>query len=83
MIDVEKTNLLKNRVKQEKNNSLKSEEISQVSSNIDFLIRFLTKLLGFYGAQWVLLTHFHTQPFGFLQSVLIFITITSTLNFKK
>lgn len=83
MNDIEKTNLLKNRVQQEKNNSLKAEEISQVNNSIEFLINFVTTILGCYGAQWVLLTHFHRQPFGFLQSTLIFIAIISTLNYKK
>jgi len=85
MIDVEKTNLLKNRVKQEKINSEKNDpaQTTELSQNLQFLIAFITRILGFYGAQWVFLTHFHRVPFSFLESLLIFITFIALLNYKK
>jgi hypothetical protein len=82
MIDVEKTNQLKNRIQREKSESPEPNNNAALA-NIDFLIVITAKVLAFYGAQWVLLTHFKQQPFNVIESILIFMTILSTLNLLK
>jgi hypothetical protein len=82
MIDVEKTNQLKNRIQREKSESPEPNNNAALA-NIDFLIVITAKVLTFYGAQWVLLTHFKQQPFNVIESILIFMTIVSTVNLSK
>lgn len=81
MIDVEKTNQLKNRIQREKGES--ADVSKTAAANLDFLITFTAKFLAFYGAQWVLLSHFKQTPFNLTETFLIFITFISTLNLAK
>ena len=83
MIDIEKTNLLKNRVQQEKQEAIKNEQTNEFNNKLDLLINSITITLSFYGSQWFILTKFHTSPLNFSESLLILISVFSILNYKK
>ena len=87
MMDQEKSDFLKARLIAEKNKQSqepKTEEKSQVAKTIDASVSLLTFVLGFistYFTQSILLTKFTTViPFGFWESLAIYLCFTSTLK---
>jgi len=71
MVDVEKTNLLRQKIAEKKN------EDNESPNKLGLLVLSVAKFLAFYGSLWIVLTKFHNTPFNILESLLIYLGIAS------
>jgi hypothetical protein len=78
MIDFEKTNLLRQKIADEKIN-----DGSERPNHFAFLLLFVAKFLAIYGTLWLILTKFNYTPFNFLETLVIYLTFMSTLWKRK
>lgn len=78
MIDFEKTNLLRQKIAEEK-----SSDSNEQPNRFAFLLLFVAKFLAFYGALWLVLTKFNYIPFNFLETVVIYLGFMSILWKRK
>ena len=78
MIDFEKTNLLRQKIADEK-----ISDGSERPNHFSFLLLFVAKFLAIYGTLWLILTKFNYNPFNFLETLVIYLTFMSTLWKRK
>jgi len=78
MIDFEKTNLLRQKIADEK-----SGDGNEQPNRFAFLLLFVAKFLAIYGALWLILTKFNYTPFNFLETSVIYLAFMSTLWKRK
>jgi hypothetical protein len=78
MIDFEKTNLLRQKIADEK-----SGDGDERPNRFSFLLLFVAKFLAFYGTIWLTLTKFNYTPFNFLETVVIYLGFMSILCKRK
>jgi len=81
MIDKQKTEFLRKRIQQEKNESDSTE--TKGSSALAFLLYFIARYFAFYGAQWLILTKFGNTPFNLLETIIIYFAIVGIFANKK
>ena len=81
MIDKQKTEFLRKRIQQEKNEGESIE--STGSSSLSFLLYFIARYFAFYGAQWLVLTKVGTMPFNLLETTIIYFAIIGIFANKK
>jgi hypothetical protein len=78
MIDFEKTNLLRQKIAEEK-----TGDGNERPNHFVFLLLFVAKFLAFYGALWLTLTKFNYIPFNFLETTVIYLGINAILWKRK
>jgi hypothetical protein len=78
MIDFEKTNLLRQKIADEK-----LSDGSERPNHFAFLLLFVAKFLIFYGALYLTLTKFNKIPFNFLESLVVYFGLLAILWKRK
>lgn len=78
MIDFDKTNLLRQKIAEEK-----SGDVSESPTQFIFLLLFVAKFLAFYGASYLILTKFNYIPFNILETVVIYLGLADILWKRK
>ena len=78
MIDFEKTNLLRQKIAEEK-----SGDSDERPNRFAFLLLFVAKFLAFYGALWLTLNKFNYTPFNFLETTVIYLGFIAILWKRK
>ena len=88
MIDRQKTDFLRKRIQQEKQESTElteSEELTdtKASSSLTFLLYFIARYFAFHGAQWLVLTKGGIAPFNLLETIIIYFAVIGIFANKK
>ncbi len=78
MIDFEKTNLLRQKIAEEK-----TGDGNERPKHFSFLLAFVAQFLAFYGALWLTLTKFNCIPFNFLETFVIYFGLIAVLWKRK
>lgn len=79
MIDIQKTDLLRKKLKEEREGP-SPEATPKQEDSMTTLLLFAGKYFMFHGAQWLLFTKLNITPFGLLESLILLLGIRAVIS---